>query len=131
MEQIKSTEGIIEDIMSQVFQGDGFLYTSVVSKTGLMISGKAQFKTVRNAEDYSSLVAVMFSAAESCGRVEHEGAMLDYLRAHYGDRDIYVTKVGSSLMIVVMVDGSMEPETVLDSMQRFMVRTREDLTWLQ
>ena len=64
MQDAKSVENILEEIIFGEFpQGKNVQSISIVSKTGLMIAGKAASSA--RAETFSAMAAIMYSAAEA------------------------------------------------------------------
>jgi predicted regulator of Ras-like GTPase activity (Roadblock/LC7/MglB family) len=129
MQDAKSVENILEEIINGEFpQGKSIQSVSVVSKTGLLVAGKAASSA--RAETFSAMAAIMFSAAEATkndvfkDRIEHVIAV-------FRNTKLFIAELSSSLLIVSTVDREMEDAKILESMNHIITKTKEELVWLR
>lgn len=129
MQDAKSVENILEDIIYGEFpQGKHIQSVSIVSKTGLMIAGKAASSA--RAETFSAMAAIMFSAAEATKNDIFKDK-IDYVLAVFRNTKLFITELSSSLLIVATVDREVEDPKILESMGRIVTKTKEELVWLR
>ncbi len=129
MQDAKSVENILDDIIRGEFpQGKNVQSITIVSKTGLMIAGKAASSA--RAETFSAMAAIMFSAAEATKNDIFKDK-IEYLIAVFRNTKLFIAELSSSLLIVATVDRELEDERILESMNRIVTRTKEELVWLR
>lgn len=128
MQDAKSVENILEEIIMAEFpQGKSIQSVSIVSKTGLMIAGKAASSA--RAETFSAMAAIMFSAAEATKNDIFRDKM-DYVLAVFRNTKLFISELSSSLLIVATVDRDIEDAKILESMGHIVTKTKEELAWL-
>ncbi len=129
MQDAKSVESTLEEVISSVFpQGKGVQSVSIVSKTGLMVAGKAA--STARAESFSAMAAIMFSAAEAT-KSDIFKDKIEHVIAIFRNTKLFIAELSSSLLIVVTADRDMEDKKILDHMQRVVTKTKEQLVWLR
>ncbi len=129
MQDAKSVENILEEIIYGEFpQGKNIQSVSIVSKTGLMIAGKAASSA--RAETFSAMAAIMFSAAEATKNDIFKDK-IDYVLAVFRNTKLFISELSSSLLIVATVDREIEDAKILESMGRIITKTKEELVWLR
>src|SRR5512138_3740117 len=98
MQDAKSVESILEGIILSVFpEGKGVQSVSIVSKTGLMIAGKAA--STARAETFSAMAAIMYSAAEATKNDIFKDK-IEYVLAVFRNTKLFISELSSSLLIV-------------------------------
>jgi len=129
VQQTKSVENILEEIIQQEFPQDTNIHSvSIVSKTGLMIAGRTTSPS--KPETFSAMAAIMYSSAEAT----HSDPLKDkceYLLGVYHDSKLIITEVSSSLLIVVTCDRGTDESKILESMNKVITRTKQELVWLR
>ncbi len=129
MQDAKSVENILEEIIFGEFpQGKNVQSISIVSKTGLMIAGKAASSA--RAETFSAMAAIMYSAAEATKNDIFKDK-IEYVLAVFRNTKLFITELSSSLLIVATVDREVEDKKILESMGRIVTKTKEELVWLR
>ncbi len=129
MQDAKSVENILEEIIHGEFpQGKNIQSVSIVSKTGLMIAGKAASSA--RAETFSAMAAIMFSAAEAT-RNDIFKDKIDYVLAVFRNTKLFISELSSSMLIVATVDREIDDGKILESMGRIVTKTKEELVWLR
>ena len=129
MQDAKSVENILDEIIRGEFpQGKNVQSITIVSKTGLMIAGKAASSA--RAETFSAMAAIMFSAAEATKNDIFKDK-IEYLIAVFRNTKLFINELSSSLLIVATVDREIDDERILESMNRIVTRTKEELVWLR
>ena len=129
MQDAKSVENTLEEVISNVFpEGKGVQSVSIVSKTGLMVAGKAA--STARAESFSAMAAIMFSAAEAT-KTDIFKDKIEHVLAIFRNTKLFITELSSSLLIVVTVDKETDDKKVLQDMQKIVTRTKEQLVWLR
>ena len=129
MQDAKSVENILEEIIHGEFpQGKNIQSVSIVSKTGLMIAGKAASSA--RAETFSAMAAIMFSAAEATKNDIFKDK-IDYVLAVFRNTKLFISELSSSLLIVATVDREIEDAKILESMGHIITKTKEQLVWLR
>ena len=129
MQDAKSVENILEEIIYTEFPaGKNIQSVSIVSKTGLMIAGKAASSA--RAETFSAMAAIMFSAAEATKNDIFKDK-IDYVLAVFRNTKLFISELSSSLLIVATVDREIEDGKILESMGRIVTKTKEELVWLR
>ena len=129
MQDAKSVENILEEIIHGEFpQGKNIQSVSIVSKTGLMIAGKAASSA--RAETFSAMAAIMFSAAEATKNDIFKDK-IDFVLAVFRNTKLFISELSSSLLIVATVDREIEDAKILESMGRIVTKTKEELVWLR
>ncbi|NLT37989.1 MAG: roadblock/LC7 domain-containing protein [Methanomassiliicoccus sp.] len=129
MQDAKSVENILDEIIRGEFpQGKNVQSITIVSKTGLMIAGKAASSA--RAETFSAMAAIMFSAAEATKNDIFKDK-IEYLIAVFRNTKLFISELSSSLLIVATVDRDIEDQVILESMNRIVTRTKEELVWLR
>jgi len=129
LQQTKSVENILEEIIQQEFVSDQTIHSvSIVSKTGLMIAGKAASPS--KPETFSAMAAIMYSSAEAT-RTDALKDKLEYILCIFRGNKLIISEVSSSLLIVVTADRSADHEKILESMNKVITRTKQELVWLR
>jgi len=129
IQDAKSIENILDEIIQGIFpQGENVKSVSIVSKTGLLIAGKAA--SAARSETFSAMAAIMFSSAEAT-KTDAFKDRIEYVLAVFRSTKLYVAELSSSLLIVVTVDRQIEDSKILDYMQRVVTKTKEELVWLR
>jgi predicted regulator of Ras-like GTPase activity (Roadblock/LC7/MglB family) len=129
LQDAKSVENILEEIIHGEFpQGKNIQSVSIVSKTGLMIAGKAASSA--RAETFSAMAAIMFSAAEATKNDIFKDK-IDYVLAVFRNTKLFISELSSSLLIVATVDREIDDTRILESMGRIVTKTKEELVWLR
>jgi predicted regulator of Ras-like GTPase activity (Roadblock/LC7/MglB family) len=129
LQQTKSVEGILDEIIQQEFVTDpGVHSVSIVSKTGLMIAGRSA--SPAKPETFSAMAAIMFSSAEAT-RTDALKDKLEHILCSFRNTRLVIAEVSSSLLIVVTTDRSMDTEKVLENMNKVITRTKQELVWLR
>ena len=129
MQDAKSVENILEEIIHGEFpQGKNIQSVSIVSKTGLMIAGKAASSA--RAETFSAMAAIMFSAAEATKNDIFKDK-IDYILAVFRNTKLFISELSSSMLIVATVDREIDDGKILESMGRIVTKTKEELVWLR
>ena len=129
MQDAKSVENILEEIIYGEFpQGKNIQSVSIVSKTGLMIAGKAASSA--RAETFSAMAAIMYSAAEATKNDIFKDK-IDFVLAVFRNTKLFISELSSSLLIVATVDREIDDAKILDSMGRIVTKTKEELVWLR
>ncbi len=129
MQQTKSVEGILDEIIQQEFVTDpGIHSVSIVSKTGLMIAGRSASPT--KPETFSAMAAIMYSSAEAT-RTDALKDKLEHIMCSFRSTRLIIAEVSSSLLIVVTAERSMDTEKVLENMNKVVTRTKQELVWLR
>jgi len=129
LQDAKSVENILEEIIHGEFpQGQSIQSVSIVSKTGLMIAGRAA--STARAETFSAMAAIMFSAAEAT-KNDIFRDKIDHVLAVFRNTKLFISELSSSLLIVATVDREVEDPKVLESMNRIVTKTKEELVWLR
>jgi predicted regulator of Ras-like GTPase activity (Roadblock/LC7/MglB family) len=129
VQDAKSVENILEEIIYSEFpQGKNIQSVSIVSKTGLMIAGKAASSA--RAETFSAMAAIMFSAAEATKNDIFKDK-IDYVLAVFRNTKLFISELSSSLLIVATVDREIDDAKILESMGRIVTKTKEELVWLR
>ncbi len=129
MQQTKSVEGILDEIIQQEFVTDpGIHSVSIVSKTGLMIAGRSA--SPAKPETFSAMAAIMYSSAEAT-RTDALKDKLEHILCLFRNTKLFIAEVSSSLLIVVTVDRNMDSDKVLDNMNKVITRTKQELVWLR
>jgi predicted regulator of Ras-like GTPase activity (Roadblock/LC7/MglB family) len=129
MQDAKSVENILEEIIKGEFpQGKSIHSVSVVSKTGLLVAGKAA--STARAETFSAMAAIMFSAAEATKNDVFKDR-IDYVIAVFRNTKLFITELSSSLLIVSTADREIEDAKILEIMNRIVTKTKEELVWLR
>lgn len=129
MQQTKSVEGILDEIIQQEFVTDpGIHSVSIVSKTGLMIAGRSASPT--KPETFSAMAAIMYSSAEAT-RTDALKDKLEHIMCSFRNTRLIIAEVSSSLLIVVTAERSMDTEKVLENMNKVVTRTKQELVWLR
>jgi predicted regulator of Ras-like GTPase activity (Roadblock/LC7/MglB family) len=129
VQDAKSVENILEEIIHREFpQGKNIQSVSIVSKTGLMIAGKAASSA--RAETFSAMAAIMFSAAEATKNDIFKDK-IDYVIAVFRNNKLFISELSSSMLIVATVDREIEDGKILESMGHVVTKTKEELVWLR
>jgi len=129
LQDAKSVENILEEIIHGEFpQGKNIQSVSIVSKTGLLIAGKAASSA--RAETFSAMAAIMFSAAEATKNDIFKDK-IDYVLAVFRNTKLFISELSSSLLIVATVDREIDDAKILESMGRIVTKTKEELVWLR
>ncbi len=129
MQDAQSVEKTLEEIISSVFpEGKGVQSVSIVSKTGLMVAGKAA--STARVESFSAMAAVMFSAAEAT-KSDIFKDKIEYVLAIFRNTKLFIAELSSSLLIVVTTDREMDDKKILQDMQKIVTKTKEQLVWLR
>lgn len=129
MQDARSVENILEGIINtESPQGKNIQSVSIVSKTGLMIAGRAA--STARAETFSAMAAIMYSAAEATKNDIFKDK-LDYVLVVFRNTKLFISELSSSLLIVVTVDREIEDAKILESMGRIITKTKEQLVWLR
>lgn len=129
MHDSRSVENILDSIIHDEFpQGAGIQSISIVSKTGLMIAGRSA--SAARAETFSAMAAIMFSAAEA---TKHDifKDRIEHVLAVFHNTKLIIAELSSSMLIVATVDREMDDQMVLESMNKIVTMTREELPWLR
>jgi len=126
MDSTRTMEGVIDDIVGDIFADDIFKGVSVVSKAGLMISGRS---LTQKPETFSAMAAVMLSAAEST-QVNEPSDGFKYVVAVFDQSKLFISSVSPSMLIAVKTDRDVSEEAVLERFSQFSSRTKEELMWL-
>ena len=119
-------EGVIDDIVGDIFKDDLFKVVSVVSKAGLMISGRS---VNQKPETFSAMAAVMHSAAESTLGNDPTDEF-SYVVAVFENSKLFISSVAPTLLLAVKVDRDISDDEVLNRFSQFSSRTKEELIWL-
>jgi len=128
-QQTKSVESILEEILQQEFTSDNPVQSaSIVSKTGLLIAGKAA--SVSKPETFSAMAAIMYSSAEAT-RTDALKDKLEYIVGTFRSSKLIISEVSSSLLIVVTADRNADETKILDNMNKVITRTKQELVWLR
>jgi predicted regulator of Ras-like GTPase activity (Roadblock/LC7/MglB family) len=129
LQDARSVETILDGIINTEFpQGKNIQSVSIVSKTGLMIAGRAASNA--RADTFSAMAAIMFSAAEATKNDIFKDK-IDYVLAAFRNTKLFISELSSSLLIVATVDREIEDAKILDSMGRIVTKTKEQLVWLR
>ncbi|MEM0448322.1 MAG: roadblock/LC7 domain-containing protein [Methanomassiliicoccales archaeon] len=129
VQQTKSVEGILDEIIQQEFVSDPGIYSvSIVSKTGLMIAGRSASPS--KPETFSAMAAIMYSSAEAT-RTDALKDKLEYILGIFRNSKLVICEVSSSLLIVVTADRNIETEKILENMNKVITRTKQELVWLR
>jgi predicted regulator of Ras-like GTPase activity (Roadblock/LC7/MglB family) len=129
LQDAKSVENILEEIINGEFpQGKSIQSVSIVSKTGLMVAGKAASSA--RAETFSAMAAIMFSAAEATKNDIFKDK-IDYVIAVFRNTKLFISELSSSLLIVATVDRDTDDGRILENMNHIVTRTKEELVWLR
>ena len=129
MQDAKSVENILEDIIHGEFpQVQSIQSVSIVSKTGLMVAGRAASSA--RAETFSAMAAIMFSAAEATKKDVFRDN-IDYVLAVFRNTKLFITELSSSLLIVATANSEVEDSKILESMNQVVTTARERLVWLR
>lgn len=129
MQPVKSVENVLEEIILDQFVKDAQIQSvSIVSKTGLMVAGRAT--PTSRAETFSAMAAIIFSSAEST-RTDLLKDKVDHVMVAFKSTKMLIAEVSSSLLIVVTADKAADDQRVLDDMQKAITRTKEELVWLR
>jgi predicted regulator of Ras-like GTPase activity (Roadblock/LC7/MglB family) len=129
VQDAKSVENILEEIIHGEFpQGKNIQSVSIVSKTGLLIAGKAASSA--RAETFSAMAAIMFSAAEATKNDIFKDK-IDYVLAVFRNTKLFISELSSSMLIVATVDREIDDGKILESMGRIVTKTKEELVWLR
>lgn len=129
MQQTKSVEGILDDIIQQEFVTDSGIHSvSIVSKTGLMIAGRSA--SPAKPETFSAMAAIMYSSAEAT-RTDALKDKLEHILCSFRNSKLLIAEVSSSLLIVVTADQSVDTGIILESMNKVVTRTKQELVWLR
>jgi predicted regulator of Ras-like GTPase activity (Roadblock/LC7/MglB family) len=129
VQQSKSVENILDEIIQQEFVTDAMIHSvSIVSKTGLLVAGRAA--SMAKPETFSAMAAIMYSSAEAT-RSDGMKDKLEYLMGVFHGSKLFISEVSSSLLIVVTADRGVETEKVLDNMSKVVTRTKQELVWLR
>ncbi len=129
MQDAKSVENILEDIIHGEFpQVQSIQSVSIVSKTGLMVAGRAASSA--RAETFSAMAAIMFSAAEATKKDVFRDK-IDYVLAVFRNTKLFITELSSSLLIVATANSEVEDSKILESMNQVVTTARERLVWLR
>jgi len=122
-------EAILEEILQQEFTADpGVQSASIVSKTGLLIAGKAA--SVSKPETFSAMAAIMYSSAEAT-RTDVLKDKLEYIVGAFHSSKLIISEVSSSLLIVVTAERTADNEKILENMNKVITRTKQELVWLR
>jgi len=129
MQQAKSVENILEEIIQQEFVTDASIQSvSIVSKTGLLIAGRSA--SISKPETFSAMAAIMYSSAEAT-RTDALKDKLEYLLCVFRSTKLFISEVSSSLLIVVTADQNADLGKVMDNMNKVITRTKQELVWLR
>jgi len=129
LQDAKSVENILEDIIHGEFpQVQSIQSVSIVSKTGLMVAGRAASSA--RAETFSAMAAIMFSAAEATKKDVFRDK-IDYVLAVFRNTKLFITELSSSLLIVATANSEVEDSKILESMNQVVTTARERLVWLR
>jgi len=129
MQQTKSVEAILEEIIQQESPSDPAVQSiSIVSKTGLLIAGKAA--SIAKPETFSAMAAIMYSSAEAT-RTDALKDKLEYIVGVFRSTKLIIAEVSSSLLIIATTDRAADNEKVLESMNKIVTRTKQELVWLR
>jgi predicted regulator of Ras-like GTPase activity (Roadblock/LC7/MglB family) len=129
LQQTKSVEGILDDIIQQEFVTDSGIHSvSIVSKTGLMIAGRSA--SPAKPETFSAMAAIMYSSAEAT-RTDALKDKLEHILCSFRNSKLLIAEVSSSLLIVVTADQSVDTGIILESMNKVVTRTKQELVWLR
>ncbi len=129
MQQTKSVEAILEEIIQQESPSDPAVQSiSIVSKTGLLIAGKAA--SIAKPETFSAMAAIMYSSAEAT-RTDALKDKLEYIVGVFRSTKLIIAEVSSSLLIISTTDRAADTEKVLESMNKIVTRTKQELVWLR
>ncbi|HTY47595.1 MAG TPA: roadblock/LC7 domain-containing protein [Methanomassiliicoccales archaeon] len=129
MQQTKSVEAILEEIIQQESPSDPAVQSiSIVSKTGLLIAGKAA--SIAKPETFSAMAAIMYSSAEAT-RTDALKDKLEYIVGVFRSTKLIIAEVSSSLLIIATTDRAADNEKVLESMNKIITRTKQELVWLR
>jgi predicted regulator of Ras-like GTPase activity (Roadblock/LC7/MglB family) len=129
LQQTKSVENILEEIIQQEFVTDSGIHSvSVVSKTGLMIAGKSASPS--KPETFSAMAAIMYSSAEAT-RMDATKDKLEYILCNFRGSKLVISEVSSSLLIVVTAEREADQEKILENMSKVVTRTKQELVWLR
>jgi len=129
VQQTKSVENILEEIIQQEFPQDPNVHSvSIVSKTGLMIAGKAA--SPAKPETFSAMAAIMYSSAEAT-RSDPLKDKCEYLMGVFRNSKLLITEVSSSLLIVVTSEKQTEETRLLENMNKVITRVKQELVWLR
>jgi predicted regulator of Ras-like GTPase activity (Roadblock/LC7/MglB family) len=129
LQPVKSVENVLEEIILDQFVKDAQVQSvSIVSKTGLMVAGRAA--PTSRTETFSAMAAIIFSSAEST-RTDLLKDKVDYVVVVFKSTKMLIAEVSSSLLIVVTADKAADTQKVLDDMQKAITRTKEELVWLR
>jgi predicted regulator of Ras-like GTPase activity (Roadblock/LC7/MglB family) len=129
MQQAKSVENILEEIIQQEFVTDASIQSvSIVSKTGLLIAGRSA--SISKPEKFSAMAAIMYSSAEAT-RTDALKDKLEYLLCVFRSTKLFISEVSSSLLIVVTADQNADHNKVMDNMNKVITRTKQELVWLR
>lgn len=129
MQQAKSVENILEEIIQQEFVTDASIQSvSIVSKTGLLIAGRSA--SISKPETFSAMAAIMYSSAEAT-RTDALKDKLEYLMCVFRSTQLFISEVSSSLLIVVTADQNADQGKIMDNMNKVITRTKQELVWLR
>ena len=129
MQQAKSVENILEEIIQQEFVTDASIQSvSIVSKTGLLIAGRSA--SISKPETFSAMAAIMYSSAEAA-RTDALKDKLEYLLCVFRSTQLFISEVSSSLLIVVTADQNADHGKIMDNMNKVITRTKQELVWLR
>jgi len=129
LQDAKSVESALEEIIYGEFpQGKTVQSVSIVSKSGLLVAGKAASPS--RTETFSAMSAIMYSAAEATKNdVFKDG--IDYLMAAFHNTKLFITELSPSLLLVASADRDTEDSAILESMEKVVSRTKADMSWLR
>ncbi|QLH74456.1 MAG: hypothetical protein HPY73_02635 [Methanomassiliicoccales archaeon] len=126
----KSVENVIDEILKAEFGNDPNIESvSVVSKSGLMITGDAS-KLPSRPEMFSAMISVIFTSAEST-RADAKKEKLEHVIGVYKTKKIFVHELSSSLMIALTAERTVNDEEILSRLQKVVAKTKEELVWLR
>jgi len=129
LQQTKSVENILEEIIQQEFVADPVIHSvSIVSKTGLMIAGKSASPS--KPETFSAMAAIMYSSAEAT-RTDALKDKLEYILCNFRGSKLVISEVSSSLLIVVTAEKAADQDKILENMSKVVTRTKQELVWLR
>jgi len=129
LQPVKSVENVLEEIILDQFVKEAQIQSvAIVSKTGLMVAGKAA--PTSRTETFSAMAAIIFSSAEST-RTDLMKDRVEHVAVVFKSTKMLIAEVSSSLIIVVVADKAADDQKVLDEMQKAITRTKEELVWLR
>jgi len=129
LQQTKSVEGILDEIIQQEFVSDpGIHSVSIVSKTGLMIAGRSA--SPAKPETFSAMAAIMYSSAEAT-KTDAFKDKLEHILCSFRNSKLIIAEVSSSLLIVVTADRVTDTEKIVENMNKVVTRTKQELVWLR